>query len=159
MTALDIRQKINHQVQEMPDDNFVLLLMLNYAKQLSDDGNVYSALTGNALRLWNRTKILSKLYKGWDGADADPIESKTIANMQNILKKGAEKDFSGWVLFPDDNGTLLLQSQNKNASVSLGNNYFSYVFQNNNDIISGENVKFSVSIFLNVLKSINNDGE
>ena len=39
MTALDIRQKINHQVQIMPDDNFVLLLMLNYAKQLSDDGN------------------------------------------------------------------------------------------------------------------------
>ena len=159
MTALDIRKRIDHQVQRIPDDNFSLLLLLNYAKQLTDNYNVNSELTGDALRLWNRTQVLSKLYRGWDGADAAPIETKTIANMQNILQKGVETDFCGWVLFPDDNGTLLLQLQNKNASISLGNNYFSYVFQNDKRFVSGENIKFSVSSFLNVIKKINKDGE
>ena len=157
MTTLELNREIKTQVRRINDDSFSLLLLLNYAKQLSNNVTADNTLTGNALRLWNRTKILSRLYKGWDGAEALPIESKTIANMQKVLKKCSETDFSDWVLFPDDNGTLLLQSQNKNASISLGNNLFSYVYQKGSGIISGENIKFSVSSFLNALKSINND--
>ena len=157
MTTLELDREIRTQVRRIHGDSFSMLLLLNYAKQLSNNDVTDKMLSGDALRLWNRTNVLSKLYKGWDGADASPIENKTIVNMQNVLKKCSETDFSGWVLFPDDNGTLLLQSQDKNASISLGNNLFSYVCQKGNDIISGENVRFSVTSFLNVIKSINND--
>lgn len=157
MTTLELDREIRTQVRRIHGDSFSMLLLLNYAKQLSNNDVTDKMLSGDALRLWNRTNVLSKLYKGWDGADASPIENKTIANMQNVLRKCSETDFSGWVLFPDDNGTLLLQSQDKNASISLGNNLFSYVCQKGNDIISGENVRFSVTSFLNVIKSINND--
>ena len=157
MTALELDKEIKTQVRRIHGDSFSMLLLLNYAKQLSNNEVTDKMLSGDALRLWKRTNVLSKLYKGWDGADASPIENKTIANMQNVLKKCSETDFSGWVLFPDDNGTLLLQSQDKNASISLGNNLFSFVCQKGNDIISGENVRFSVTSFLNVIKSINND--
>ncbi len=158
MTTLELNRQIKTQVRRIHDDSFSLQLLLNYAKRLSDNANTDKALTGNALRLWNRTTVLSRLYKGWDGAEANPIETKVIVNMQNVLKKGHDNDFADWVLFPDDNGTLLLQSQSKNASISLGNNLFSYVCQKGNDIIAGENVRFSVSSFLNALKSINNEG-
>lgn len=157
MTTLELDKEIRTQVRRIHGDSFSMLLLLNYAKQLSNNDVTDKMLSGDALRLWKRTNVLSKLYKGWDGADALPIENKTIANMQNVLKKCSETDFSGWVLFPDDNGTLLLQSQDKNASISLGNNLFSFVCQKGNDIISGENVRFSVTSFLNVIKSINND--
>ena len=157
MTTLELNKQIKTQVRRIHDDSFSLQLLLNYAKRLSVNENTNNTLTGNALRLWNRTTVLSRLYKGWDGAEANPIENKVIVNMQNVLKKGHDEDFADWVLFPDDNGTLLLQSQNKNASISLGNNLFSYVCQKDNDIISGENIRFSVSAFLNALKSINNE--
>lgn len=157
MTTLELDKEIRTQVRRIHGDSFSMLLLLNYAKQLSNNDVTDKMLSGDALRLWKRTNVLSKLYKGWDGADALPIENKAIANMQNVLKKCSETDFSGWVLFPDDNGTLLLQSQDKNASISLGNNLFSFVCQKGNDIISGENVRFSVTSFLNVIKSINND--
>lgn len=157
MTTLELNKQLKTQVRKIHNDSFSLQLLLNYAKQLSDNSSNDNTLTGNKLRLWNRTNILSRLYKGWDGAEALPIESKTIANMNGVLKKGSDSDFSGWVLFPDDNGTLLLQSQNKDASISLGNSLFSYVYIKENNVVSGENMRFSVSSFLNILKSINND--
>ena len=157
MTTLELNREIKTQVRRINNDSFSLLLLLNYAKQLSNNVIPDNTLSGNVLRLWNRTAVLSKLYKGWDGADALPIESKTIANMQKVLKKCNDNDFEGWVLFPDDNGCLLLQTQNKNASISLGNNLFSFVYQKGGNIISGENIRFSVLSFLNALKSINND--
>ena len=82
MTTLELNKQIKTQVRRIHNDRFSLQLLLNYAKRLSVNENTNNTLTGNALRLWNRTTVLSRLYKGWDGAEANPIENKVIVRQE-----------------------------------------------------------------------------
>ena len=75
--------------------------------------------TGDALRLWKRTLELAELTAGWDGAQALPMEKKALQNMQRLIKAGESTDFQQWVLFPDDNGTILMQSKDGKASTAI----------------------------------------
>ena len=60
---------------------------------------------------------LSNLQAGWDGAGARPMHKKVVQNVQRVIKAGISSDFQNWVLFPDDNGTLLMQSKDGMASI------------------------------------------
>ena len=113
-----------------------------------------TVLTGDALRLWNRTAELSVLTKGWDGASAMPIEKKAVQNMQRLIKAGTSEDFKDWVLFPDDNGTLLMQSKDGMASISIGNSSFSFVYTKGDKVNAGENIRFSALKVLKTLRDI-----
>ena len=113
-----------------------------------------TALTGDALRLWKRTEELKSLKKAWDGADAAPMEKKAISNLQKVLKSGVSADFRDWVLFPDEAGTLLLQSRDGKASISIGNNFYSYVYEKDGKIQSGDKVRYTTSSLLDVIRKI-----
>ena len=83
-----------------------------------------------------------------------PLEKKAVTNVQKVLTKGLSADFRDWLLFPDDAGTLLLQSRDGFASISIGNNSFSYVYEKDGKIYSGDKVRFSPSSVLDVLREI-----
>ena len=123
-------------------------------RKITGIGNETAPLTGDALRLWNRTEELKALPSGWDGASAMPLEKKAVTNVQKVLTKGLSADFRDWLLFPDDAGTLLLQSRDGFASISIGNNSFSYVYEKDGKIYSGDKVRFSPSSVLDVLREI-----
>jgi hypothetical protein len=123
-------------------------------RKITGIGNETAQLTGDALRLWNRTEELKALPSGWDGASAMPLEKKAVTNVQKVLTKGLSADFRDWLLFPDDAGTLLLQSRDGFASISIGNNSFSYVYEKDGKIYSGDKVRFSPSSVLDVLREI-----
>jgi hypothetical protein len=154
MTVLDIRMEIAQQIESIPDSEQTLLKVLQYVRKLAGKGDVSLNLTGDALRLWNRVEELKLLKKSWDGADAMPIEKKAIANLQKVLKQGVSADFRDWVLFPDEAGTLLLQSRDGKASISVGNNSFSYVYEKDGKILSGDKVRFATSSLLSVIRKI-----
>ena len=125
---------------------------INYVRSLSKHKDV--ALTGDALRLWNRTIELAALTAGWDGAQALPMEKKALLNMQRLIKAGESKDFKQWVLFPDDNGTILMQSKDGKASISIGNNSYSFVSTKDGKVNAGQNVKFSAVSALKILRAL-----
>lgn len=154
MTALDIRMEIAQQIESIPDSEQTLLKVLQYVRKLAGKDDASVALTGDALRLWNRVEELKSLKKSWDGAHALPIEKKTVSNMQKVLKLGVSADFRDWVLFPDEAGTLLLQSRDGKASISIGNNSYSYVYEKDGKIVSGDKVRFATASLLDVMRKI-----
>lgn len=154
MTALDIRMEIAQQIENIPDSEQTLLKVLHYLRRLTGSDNAVIALTGDALRLWNRTEELKGLQSAWDGADAMPMEKKAVSNMQKLLKKGVSADFREWVLFPDEAGSLLLQSRDGKASISIGNNSYSYVYEKNGRLFSGDKIRFSTTSVLDVIRKI-----
>lgn len=153
MTALDLRQEIAQQIDCIPDSEQMLMKVLLYLRRLTDS-NTTMTLTGDALRLWNRTEELKNLPKAWDGADGVPMEKKALNNMQLLLRKGVSADFKDWVLFPDEAGTLLLQSRDGRASISIGNSSYSYVYEKDGHIEQGHKVRFSPKSVLNVIRII-----
>lgn len=154
MTALDLKMEITQQIQGMPDSEQMLLRLLNYVKGLTRKHDVDTVLTGDALRMWNRIVELESLKPSWDGAGAAPMEKKVVENMKQLIKAGISSDFKNWVLFPDDNGTMLLQTREGNASISVGSNTYSFVQIDGNDIRTGEKLRFSTSSLLKTIRAI-----
>ena len=154
MTALDIRLEITQQIDSIADSEQALLKVLRYVRRLAGMDDAAVTLTGDALRLWNRVEELASLSYAWDGVDAMPMEKKAVGNMQKVLKKGLSADFRSWVLFPDEAGTLLLQSRDGKASISIGNSSYSYVYEKDGRILSGNKVRFSPSSVLNIIRQI-----
>ena len=154
MTTLDIRMEIAQQIESIPDSEQTLLKVLQYVRRLAGKDDVSVALTGDALRLWNRVEELKTLKKSWDGAGALPMEKKAVSNLQKVLKQGVSADFRNWVLFPDEAGTLLLQSRDGKASISVGNNSYSYVYEKDGKIQSGDKIRFATASMLDVIRKI-----
>lgn len=152
MTALDIRLEIAQQIDSISDSEQTLLKVLHYVRKLAGKGGETVALNGDALRLWERLEELRMLNKSWDGADAMPMEKKAVVNLQKVLKQGVSADFRDWVLFPDEAGTLLLQSRDGKASISVGNNSYSYVYEKDGKILTGDKVRFTASSLLDVIR-------
>lgn len=152
MTALDLKMEIAQQVQSMPDSEQLLLRLLNYVKTLTKGEAIEEQLKGDSLRLWNRTVELASLQANWDGAEAAPMEKKVVNNVQKVIKAGTASDFKDWLLFPDDNGTLLLQLRSGEACVSVGTASYSFVYKKGDDVRTGERVRFSPSSVLKVIR-------
>ena len=152
MTTIDLRMMLAQEIQNIPDSEQMLMKAINYVRSLTKHKDV--ALTGDALRLWNRTVELAALTTGWDGAQALPMEKKALQNMQRLIKAGESEDFQQWVLFPDDNGTILMQSKDGKASISIGNSSYSYVCTKDGKIDAGQNVKFSAASALKTLRAL-----
>ena len=153
MSTLDLRLQIAQQIESIPDSEQTLLKVLHYLHRVKGEKTTV-VLTGDALRLWNRTVELAALPRAWDGADAAPMEKKAVDNVQKLLKAGVNSDFTNWVLFPDESGTLLLQSKDGNASISIGNHSYSYVYVKGGQILQGHKARFSPTSVLNVIREI-----
>ena len=154
MTTIDLRMELAQEIQNIPDSEQLLLRVINYVRSITKKDDDSLTLTGDALRLWNRTMELSNLQAGWDGAGARPMHKKAVQNVQRVIKAGISSDFQNWVLFPDDNGTLLMQSKDGMASISIGNNSYSFVCTQDGKIKAGESVKFSPMAVLNTIRTI-----
>ena len=144
MTTIDLRMMLAQEIQNIPDSEQMLMKAINYVRSLSRRKDVAFVLTGDALRLWNRTLELAELTVGWDGAQALPMEKKALQNMQRLIKAGESTDFRQWVLFPEDG----------KASISIGNNSYSFVCTKEGKFNAGQNVKFSTASALKTLRSL-----
>ena len=154
MTTIDLRMELAQEIQNIPDSEQLLLRVINYVRGITKKENVVLALNGDALRLWRRTEELAALTAGWDGAEAMPIQKKTVQNVKRLIKAGLSSDFREWVLFPDDNGTLLMQSKDGTASISIGNNSYSFAIMKDGTVRTGESIKFTPASVLKTLRSV-----
>lgn len=153
MTTIDLRMELAQEIQNIPDSEQLLLRVINYVRSITKKEDVSITLNGDALRLWKRTEELATLPAGWDGAEAMPMEKKAVQNVQRLIKAGLSSDFKDWVLFPDDNGTLLMQSKDGTASISIGNNSYSFVSMKEGTVKAGELIKFTPASVLRVMRT------
>lgn len=110
---------------------------------------------GNVDRLYQRLLQMSKLQQGWDGYNALPVNSQVIDNMHVVLENCDSTQLQGWQIFPEINGTILLQNSVRRAGINLGDKTFSYFIIKGNNVDGDDSKSFSVSLFLNVLNELN----
>ncbi len=103
--------------------------------------------------LKSRLSQFAGLGKGWDGEDALPAEPKATENMKDILFSCRPDDVADWALFPNTNGTYLLQKQH--ALINIGEKQFTYWAEADGKDIGEEYVPFSVNEVLKAIRTIN----
>lgn len=127
--TIDIKRVVCHRLQsEIADEN-----LANMKRSLSE---------------------FSKLDHGWDGyGDALPISTMAINHTKQVLGACRSSDLLEWRLFPNTNGSILLELDN--AAVSIGDDSFTYWYESDGKDFGEEYVPFSVKGVLNVIKKIN----
>ena len=140
------------------DESLKLQLVTRLTKSLSAKNVTESAVTDEAQKAY--VVMLDKLrtYKaypaGWDGEDAVPLTPQVIANFSHLLEVIDKQLLIGLTIFPETNGTLLIDCIGKEAGISLGNDKFSY-YEIKDGHVTGENgIDFSVQAITQVIKKI-----
>ena len=78
----------------------------------------------NLSKAFSRLEHLSTLKAGWDGSSALPISNRVIRNLKNVLLISDDEDWANWMISPDGNATVMLQSKKRRASISVGTEEF-----------------------------------
>lgn len=109
----------------------------------------------SAEHIRKRLAELSQLEYGWDGLKAEKIEPHVIGNLEAVLQSdGSDELWSNWVLFPDSNGTITLISKDKNSSVSIGRDEYSFVSLRKGHEASANHVPFAVDSLIEDIRRI-----
>ncbi|MCF0186283.1 MAG: hypothetical protein HUJ98_07340 [Bacteroidaceae bacterium] len=102
------------------------------SKQLSADSH-------KKISFQNRIEELSHLGDNWDCRGAVPMEETTLNNVKSVAEMLTGGMLDYWDLFPDVNGTVLLTTKDGQiASISIGNEEFSYAAVINNQRMIGQ---------------------
>lgn len=105
----------------------------------------------------NDLKIAFQDYQryqfGWDGEDALPLTQQVIRNFKEVLRIADNETLSGIKIFPEDNGTLSIESRKREAGVSLGNTAFSYYSIMDNHVAGENHIPFSPQALLGKIMS------
>ena len=103
----------------------------------------------------DKLKTYQGYEKGWDGEQASPLTEKVVSNFSHVLETIDKKLLEGITIFPEVNGTLMIDSTRREAGISLGDDKFSY-YVIDGDVVKVENgVPFTVSALTNIIKKIN----
>ena len=101
---------------------------------------------------YERIEHLSTLKKDWDGRGALPVSPKVIRNIRKVLAISENSDWEHWMISPDVNATLGLQSETTKAVISLGAYEYSY-FARIDGVRYGEShIDFTPESFLALMR-------
>ncbi len=103
---------------------------------------------------FERVDHLSQLRDGWDGNDALRISYKVLQNIRAVLLLSDDADWQHWMISPDVNGTLMLQSDRHIASLSLGDTEYSYLSRKDGSREGRSHISFDAESFLNIMRKI-----
>jgi len=98
----------------------------------------------------SRLDKLATLKADWDDEGALPIEPQTIMNVKRMIEQSDDTELKKWTIFPDVNGTILLESNSGDATVSIGNKDFSFTSSR----LKGSRKRLTISSLLNVMRKI-----
>ena len=108
----------------------------------------------NLDRAYKRLDHLSTLRRDWDGDGALPISPRVIKNVKDVLLISEDADWANWLIGPDSNATLGLQSKVTNACISLGSREYSYYARINGTRYGESHVDFTPESFLKTMREI-----
>ena len=103
---------------------------------------------------FDRLTHLSTLEDGWAGSGSCAISSEVIRNIKNVLIISDDEDWQHWMISPDVNGTLMLQSDTHIASISIGEKEFSYLSKKDGCHKGQSHIPFDAETILNIMRSI-----
>ena len=105
--------------------------------------------------LHDRLRQLERLSRGWDGYAALPPNAVVSSNARAVFDSCALAELANWQLFPEVNGTLMLQNDKAQAGFNIGDTAFSYFFIHDNQCEGEDNILFDADHLVKILRSIN----
>ena len=151
MNTVELNAEIYRQLGYLSDDRDYLEKALDMLRGLT---RMKAAANTRGMEYVGLLESLSDFQdyeQGWDGENAAPLDKKVVKNFKDVLRKSEDKDLRGWVIFPERNGTLIMQNDECNAGINIGSNDYSY-YVSKDGKITGENAKKFSS--MSVLKTI-----
>ena len=103
---------------------------------------------------YDRIDHLSTLNKDWDGHGALPISHRVLDNIKRVLMISQDSDWEHWMLAPDTNATIVLESENSEAVISLGVREYSYYARINGVRYGESHIDFTPESFLELMNKI-----
>ncbi|WP_262280663.1 hypothetical protein [Hallella absiana] len=95
--------------------------------------------------------------KGWDDESAAPLSPIVIKSFKRLLEKSNEDDLKDWNIFPEKNGTMILENSKRQAQINLAEKEFSYFILADSGLKGEDHIKLSTSRLLKAIKAINHD--
>lgn len=106
----------------------------------------------NLSNAFARLDHLATLEKNWDGEGALPISRKVINNIKTVLAISDDSDWAEWMMSPDTNATLGLQSLPHTTLISVGANEFSYFAMIDGKTYRESHIPFSPEALLCIMR-------
>lgn len=100
-----------------------------------------------------RLKEFASLQPGWDGEDAQPVLQEVTDFMGQLLRSCSSMELADWSLFPNVNGTFLLQR--KNAAISIGQKEYSYYAEAKDKAMGLDHQPLSIESVVETIETIN----
>jgi hypothetical protein len=108
----------------------------------------------NLAKAYARLDHLAELEEDWDGEGALPISRQVLNNIKSVLLISGDEDWKEWMIGPEPNATLGLQSKATDACISIGAEEYSYYGEIKGKEYHGNHVAFTPSAFLETMREI-----
>ena len=106
------------------------------------------------LQAYNTIEEMSQLKQGWAGDGTLAVSPRVLSNIKNVILISNNADWEEWMIGPDVNATIGLQSKTNRALMSLGAKEFSYFVRKNGERLAASHVDFDPQVFLNTMRKI-----
>ena len=108
----------------------------------------------NLSKAFDRLEQMAMLTAGWAGDGTLPVSRKAINNLKNVLLISDDKDWEFWMISPEGNGAIGLQSKMRRSSISVGAEEFSYYTKIDEQRRGESHIVFDPSLFLSIMREI-----
>ncbi len=153
-TTVSVGPDLLRELSYIADNEGYMAKTIAFIKSLYKDnqsvgkGHIYMSLL-------EQLSDFQEYQKGWDGAEALPLNARVVRNFKSVIKKCSESNLAGWHISPETNGSLLFENEAGNAGINIGINEFSYFIIKDGNVAGENHVRFSVTAVLNTIKKIN----
>lgn len=157
----DLTVKVNEPVAGYPMTTYADVMAYIHGINISREDKVsvakqllFEVENVNKANAINRLDWLATLSYDWDGYGASPVSSKVIENLRRVLSVSKDDDWSCWMISPESNGALCLQSSRNMSSISVGTDEFSYYSNPSTGEFGEDHVPFTPKRFLGIMRKI-----
>ena len=112
-------------------------------------------VTGRYLsKAFSRLDHLAELQDGWAGDGSYAVSSRVLSNLKSVLLISDDGDWKDWLIAPDVNATLVLQSKQSNGCISVGTDEFSYYAEKDGHEYHASHEPFAPDAVLEIMRAI-----
>ena len=105
-------------------------------------------------KAFDKISEMELLKDGWAGDGSYAVSRRVLNNLKSVLLISDDADWTDWMIGPDVNATVGLQSKKHRALISLGAEEFSYYVVIMGEETAASHVPFTPDIFLKTMRQI-----
>ncbi|MBQ7510794.1 MAG: hypothetical protein IJT53_07820 [Prevotella sp.] len=154
-SAAEYARRQHTSVDKMLEAYITAMLLQTMTTEQNTGNSKNRKKTGLQERLCERLEEMRQLEYDWDDEGAPPINEEIIGTVAALVDEEGGRNMEHWIIFPDTNGTLMLEAKHQDATISIGKKEFSYVFHSQEHDESASHLPLSIDTLMQIIKHIN----